>query len=154
MNKALTQAALKRDEPKIDRSQSDWYKDAVIYQLHIKDDIRLLNHIRRSHPAMRDFTNLRFYNAVNDNVLYYGKASEDGSDFLLFHVNLDPHNPQGFQFEVPLWEFGLPDDASIEVEDLLNGNRFTWHGKWQGLELDPTTRPYAAWQLFAPGVPR
>ncbi|TKA97099.1 DUF3416 domain-containing protein [Cereibacter changlensis] len=121
---------------------------------HIKDDIRLLNHIRRSHPAMRDFTNLRFYNAVNDNVLYYGKASADRSDFLLFHVNLDPHNRQEFQFEVPLWEFGLPDDASIEVEDLLNGNRFTWHGKWQGLDLDPTTRPYAVWQLFAPGVPR
>ncbi|PTE20517.1 maltose alpha-D-glucosyltransferase [Cereibacter changlensis JA139] len=36
MNKVLTQSALIRDEPKIDRSQSDWYKDAVIYQLHIK----------------------------------------------------------------------------------------------------------------------
>ncbi|WP_412842030.1 alpha-1,4-glucan--maltose-1-phosphate maltosyltransferase [Cereibacter azotoformans] len=121
---------------------------------HIQDDIRLMNHIRRTHPAMRDFTRLRFYDAHNDAVLAYGKSTEDRSDFLLFHVNLDPHHAQTFQFEVPLWEFGLPDDASVEVEDLLNGNRFTWHGKWQGLELDPQTRPYAIWRLYAPGMPR
>ena len=48
-------------------------------------------------------------------MLYYGKRTPDLSDFLLFHVNLDPHNAQSFAFEVPLWEFGLPDDASIEV---------------------------------------
>ncbi len=35
----------------------------------------------------------------------------DNDDFLLFAVNLDPHNAQAAHFEVPLWEFGLPDDA-------------------------------------------
>ena len=30
---------------------------------------------------------------------------------------------------MPLWEFGLPDDAALEVEDLMRGHRFTWHGK-------------------------
>ena len=30
---------------------------------------------------------------------------------LLFAVNLDPHNAQGADFEVPLWEFGLPDEV-------------------------------------------
>jgi starch synthase (maltosyl-transferring) len=87
-------------------------------------------------------------------VLSYSKKSENLRDFILFHVNLDPHNTQAFHFEVPLWEFGLPDDASIEVRDLLHGNHFTWHGKTQWLELEPETRPYAIWQLFAPGAPR
>ncbi len=119
---------------------------------HIKDDIRLVNRLRREHPALQEFTNLKFYLAANDQVLAYGKQT--GDDFLLFHVNLDPHNVQRFRFEVPLWEFGLPDDASVEVRDLINGNRFTWHGKDHWLELDPETRPYAIWQLFAPGVPR
>lgn len=119
---------------------------------HIKDDIRLLNRLRREHPALQQFTNLTFYHAGNDQVLAYGK--QHGDDFLLFHVNLDPHNVQRFDFEVPLWEFGLPDDASVEVRDLIHGNRFTWHGKSQWLELDPETRPYAIWQLFAPGAPR
>jgi starch synthase (maltosyl-transferring) len=121
---------------------------------HIKDDIRLVNYLRRTHPALQDFLSLAFYNTTSDKVLCYGKRTEDRQDFLLFHVNLDPHNTHAFSFEVPLWEFGLPDDASVEVKDLLHGNHFTWHGKNQLLELEPSTRPYAIWQLFAPGVPR
>jgi len=121
---------------------------------HIKDDIRLVNALRRRHPALRDFLSLAFYNTSNPQVLGYGKRTADLSDFLLFHVNLDPHNPQSFSFEVPLWEFGLPDDAAIEVRDLIRGNYFTWHGKTQLLELAPDSRPYAIWQLFAPGGSR
>jgi len=120
---------------------------------NISWDIKLINRLRREHPALHDFTNLKFYNAWNDNVLYYGKASEDLSDFLLFHVCLDPHNRQETQFEVPLWEFGLPDDASIEVEDMVTGNRFTWHGKTQTLVLDPYYKPYAIWRLIGSGGP-
>ncbi|GGF75861.1 alpha-1,4-glucan:maltose-1-phosphate maltosyltransferase [Paracoccus acridae] len=119
---------------------------------NIQDDIRLMNRLRRSHPALQDFTNVKFYNASSDKVLSYGKQT--GNDFVLIHVNLDPHNTQVFEFEVPLWEFGLPDEASVEVRDLIHGNSFTWHGKNQWLELEPHSRPYAIWQLFAPGVPR
>lgn len=118
---------------------------------HIKDDIRLMNALRHQHPALRDFLSLQFYNTSSEAVLGYGKRTEDLSDFLLFHVNLDPHNTQVFEFEVPLWEFGLPDHGSIEVRDLLHGNRFTWHGKTQWLDLEPHSRPYAIWQLIAPG---
>lgn len=119
---------------------------------HIKDDIRLVNRMRRDHPALRDFLNLEFYNTSNDMVLSYAKRTADLSDFLLFHVNLDPHNTQTFSFEVPLWEFGLPDHAGIEVRDVLNGNSFVWYGKTQFLDLEPATRPYAIWQLVAPGA--
>ncbi|SJM29231.1 hypothetical protein BQ8482_111161 [Mesorhizobium delmotii] len=66
-----------------------------------------------------DFTSLAFYKAWNDNIIYYGKRTADPSDFLLFHVCLDPHSAQGADLEVPLWEFGLSDDASIEVEDMV-----------------------------------
>nr|WP_241557995.1 alpha-1,4-glucan--maltose-1-phosphate maltosyltransferase [Falsirhodobacter deserti] len=119
---------------------------------HIQDDIRLMNRLRQSHPALQEFTNLHFYEADNDNILAYGK--QRGNDFVLIHVNLDPHNTQSFRFEVPMWKFGLPDEASVEVRDLIHGNSFTWHGKYQWLELEPQTRPYAIWQIFAPGVPR
>ncbi|MGR3249896.1 MAG: alpha-1,4-glucan--maltose-1-phosphate maltosyltransferase [Paracoccus sp. (in: a-proteobacteria)] len=137
------------------------YLDSEKYQIrvwdmdqpgNIQDDIRLMNRLRHEHPALQHFTNLKFYYAGNDQVLAYGKRV--GDDFVLIHVNLDPHNVQSFQLEVPLWEFGLPDDASIEVRDLVHGNSFTWHGKYQWLELDPQTRPYVVWQLLAPGVAR
>ncbi len=121
---------------------------------NIQDDIRFLNGLRRSHEALRDFTNLTFYGTSSDDVISYGRYTPDRSEFLLFHVNLDPHETHGFEFEVPLWEFGLSDEASIEVKDVFQGNSFTWHGKSQWLELPPPTRPYAIWQLHAPGTAR
>ena len=67
--------------------------------------------------------------------------------FVLVAVNLDPHNSQGGHFEVPLWEFGLADHASVDVEDLATGSKFTWTGKIQHMLLEPGVRPYAIWRL-------
>ncbi len=114
---------------------------------NIREDITLVNRLRREHPALQQFTNLKFYNAWNDQILCYGKSTADKDSFLLFAVNLDPHNTQTAHFEVPLWEFGLPDDASIGVEDLVSGKRFAWTGKVQHMLLDPNDRPYAIWRL-------
>ncbi|MGM0584704.1 MAG: maltotransferase domain-containing protein [Pseudomonadota bacterium] len=121
---------------------------------HIRDDIRLLNRIRREHPAFADIETLKFYNAFDDHVIYYGRMDPEHDDYVLVQVNLNPHEPRDFRFEVPLWEFDLPDEASVEVEDLLQGNRFTWHGKTQWLRLEPETRPYAVWRLLPPGAAR
>jgi starch synthase (maltosyl-transferring) len=132
------------------------YLDSEKYQIvawswnkadNIRADIALINRLRRAHPALQTLRNLRFYNVWNDQILYYGKATPDKEDFLLFAVNLDPHNAQGAHFEVPLWEFGLPDTGSIAVEDLVTGKRFTWSGKVQHMLLDPEERPYAIWRL-------
>ena len=105
----------------------------------------------REHPALQSFTNLVFFNAWNDNIIYYGKMTPAKDDFLLFAVNLDPRNGQGADFEVPLWEFGLPDEASIDAKDLVSDTRFTWQGKVQHVWRDPYERPYAIWQLNQPG---
>jgi len=118
---------------------------------NIKADIMFVNRLRHENAALRQFTNLKFYNAWNDNILYFGKYTDDLSNFLLFAINLDPHNPHGAHFEVPLWEFGLTDDAMIEAEDLVTGQPFTWTGKVQHMFLDPHQRPYMAWRLIPPG---
>jgi starch synthase (maltosyl-transferring) len=117
---------------------------------HIRGDIALMNRLRREHPALQEFANVEFYNMWNDNIIYYGKRTRDLSSFLLFAVNLDPHNGQGAHFEVPLWEFGLPDEAAIEVEDLVADYAFTWHGKVQHVFIDPHQRPYFIWRLVSP----
>jgi starch synthase (maltosyl-transferring) len=121
---------------------------------HIRADISLVNRLRREHPALQQFSNLKFYNAWNDSIIYYGKWTDDLSSFLLFACTLDPHHPQGTWFEVPLWEFGLPDDATIEALDLVTDQPFAWHGKGQHMWLDPNTRPYMAWRLLLPSVRR
>jgi starch synthase (maltosyl-transferring) len=132
------------DSEKYEIKAWDWDRPG-----HIRDDIRLVNRLRRERPALQQFRNLNFYNAWNDQILYYGKFSDDRSDFVLVAVNLDPRNPQGAHFEVPLWEFGLRDEDAIQVEDLVTGDRLTWTGKVQHMLLDPRNRNYAIWRLLA-----
>ena len=40
---------------------------------------------------------------------------------MLVAVSLDPRQVAGDAFEVPLWEFGLPDDGEIAAEELMRG---------------------------------
>ena len=135
------------------------YLDSEKYQLrqwdfdapgHIKDDIRLMNRLRREHECLRQFRGLRFYEAHNENVILYGRMTDDLASFVLVAVSLDPHNAQGADIEVPLWEFGLPDNARIDAIDLVTGAPFTWEGKWQNVYLTPNDRPYAMWRLMGP----
>ena len=68
-------------------------------------------------------------------------------------VSLDPHGAQEADFEVPLWEFGLPDHGVIGVKDLLGGHVFTLNGKTHRIALDPATRPVVIWRLSPPKSP-
>ncbi|MFW5833477.1 MAG: maltotransferase domain-containing protein [Pseudomonadota bacterium] len=135
------------DSEKYEIKAWDWNRPG-----NIREDIRLLNTIRRENPAFWSFTNLEFHEAWNDKVMVYSKVTPTLDNAVMVAVNLDPHTAQGCQFEVPLWKFGLADDASIDVEDLVTGARFTWNGKVQHLWLDPRERPYAIWRLVPPGL--
>ena len=66
---------------------------------------------------------------------------------ILVAVSLDPHHPQESMFELPLWEWGLSDDGSVSVEDLMSGARFIWTGKLQRVRLDPAELPFAIWRV-------
>jgi starch synthase (maltosyl-transferring) len=57
-------------------------------------DITRLNRIRKANPALHTHTNVTFYNAFNDNILYYGKPSREGDEMILVAVNLNPHGPK------------------------------------------------------------
>jgi starch synthase (maltosyl-transferring) len=137
------------------------YKDSEKYELKHRDfskpgniaaEIAQLNRIRAGEPALQSHLGITFYNAFNDNILYYGKTAPGRSDRLLIAVNLDPHHAQGCDFEIPLWEWGLPDHESLVVEDLLHGYKFTWTGKIQHMHLAPEM-PYAIWRVRPPGSP-
>jgi starch synthase (maltosyl-transferring) len=117
---------------------------------HIKDDIRLINRLRRDNPALWQFTNLTFLNAWNDNILAFYKITSERDNCIVVAVNLDPHDAHGADVEMPLWEFGLPDTASIDAIDLTADRRLTWTGKIQHVWLDPSERPYAVWRLIPP----
>jgi starch synthase (maltosyl-transferring) len=131
------------------------YRDSEKYELKNRDfaaadsvvsEITKLNALRRQEPHFRSQKGITFYNAFNDNILYYGKTAPGRTDRILVAVNLDPHHEQVCDFEIPLWEWGLPDHESLAVEDLVNGYKFTWTGKIQRLRLEPSS-PYAIWRV-------
>lgn len=117
---------------------------------NIRDHIRRLNAIRNAHEALHTSRNVQFLNAWNDNIIAYARPAASRDEIIMVLVNLDPHNRQECAYEAPLWEFGLPDSASVEVDDLLFGGRFTLYGKTHQIALDPAHNPVIIWRLIAP----
>ncbi len=114
---------------------------------NIVEEISRLNRIRRENPALHTHTSVLFLNAWNDHVLAYAKATPNRDNLLVVAVNLDPHAVQEADFEIPLWEMGLPDHATVVVDDLMADTSFRWTGKVQHVRLDPGHFPFAIWRL-------
>ncbi len=134
------------------------YLDSEKYEIRIRDfaapgnivgEITALNRIRKAHPALQSHLGLAFYNSSNDQVLAYGKTAPGHDDMIFTVLSLDPHQPQETGFEIPLWHWGLPDQGTLEAEDLMTGRRFTLNGKGQWLRLDPGAAPFAIWRLWS-----
>ncbi len=133
------------DSEKYEIKAWDWNRPG-----NIRNHIAALNRIRRENPALQDFRNVQFLNCWNDNVIAYAKLTPERDNCVIVIVNLDPRNRQDASLEIPLWEFGLPDNAQIEAQDLVHGGRFTIHGKVQTVGLDPIDRPVLIWRLTPP----
>ncbi|MGE0459298.1 MAG: 4-alpha-glucanotransferase, partial [Bauldia sp.] len=122
------------------------YLDSEKYELrvwdydrpgNIRSHIEALNRIRRANPALHDFRNVTFLNAWNDNVIAYFRRLPDAREGVLVVVNLDPHHVHSTWFVIPLWDFGLADQASGHAEDLLLGIGFDLYGKNHQITRDP-----------------
>ena len=117
---------------------------------NIKNHIRQLNAMRNAHAVLQMQGNIKFLNAWNDNVIAYLRVSPRRDEAIMVIANLDPRVRQECAYEAPLWEFGLPDDGVIEVDDLLYGGRFTLYGKNHQIALDPSHNPVIIWRLIPP----
>jgi starch synthase (maltosyl-transferring) len=106
-----------RDSEKYELKFRDWNAPG-----NIKREIAFLNRIRRSEPALQTHLGTTFYNAFNENIIYFGRHSGRSSDRILIAINLNPHAPEQADFEIPLWEWGLPDSGALLAQDLLSPN--------------------------------
>lgn len=143
------------DSEKYEIRAWDWQRPG-----NIIDDITRLNQLRAENPALQSHLGVHFLDASNDNILYFVKSTpvartgtesdttlRFGDNVVLVAINLDPGQRQEADIVLPLHGFGLADTASILVDDLIDEQRFTWHGGRQRIVLDPRTRPYAIWRL-------
>lgn len=129
------------DSEKYEIRAWDWNRPG-----NIIGEITKLNQIRRSNPALQTQKGITFQSASNDRVIAYTKATPERDNVVLVVINLDPYASQGAWIELPLWEFGQPDDGALQAEDLFHGHRFTWHGKRQYVQLEPG-QPFAMWRI-------
>jgi len=114
---------------------------------NIKDFITKVNKIRRENPALRLYRNLRFYQADNDNILFYGKSTKDKKSIILVAVNLDPFHRHECHVDIPLEEFGLKSDETFELHELITGERFLCKEARQHISLDPKKEPAHIYNL-------
>src|SRR6266540_2168891 len=135
-NKALPGREEYLDSEKYQFKERDWNAPG-----NIKDWIARLNKIRKENRALQLYTNLRFYHAANDAILFYGKMTAARDNIILVVVNLDPFRKQNSFVYVPIEEFGQMESDAYQVHDLLSDARYTWRGRQNYVELDPEIQP-------------
>src|SRR5262245_42884915 len=135
-NNALPAREEYLDSEKYQFKQRDWNAPG-----NIKNWITRINHIRKQNRALQMYTNLRFYHADNDAILFYGKMTPARDNIILVVVNLDPFRKQNSFVHVPIEEFGQMGSDAYQVHDLLNDARYIWRGRQNYVELDPRTQP-------------
>ncbi len=114
---------------------------------NIKYLITKVNQIRRDNPALQQYTNLRFYQADNDNMLFYGKATEDKQNIILVAVNLDPYSAHESTLYIPIHEFGIGREETYQLHNLITDERMLCKGEQVGIRLDPQVDPAYIFQL-------
>ena len=103
--------------------------------------IAAVNRARRDNPALHSDGNLRFHPTDNDSIICYSKRGNDGGNLIVMVVSLDYHGIEHGFIDLPLAEWGIDPGRPYEVHDLLGGQRFTWQGACNFVELDPGKLP-------------
>jgi starch synthase (maltosyl-transferring) len=132
------------------RPGSEEYLDSEKYQIRqwdlerpqsLRRLISVVNRIRRGNPALQSDWGLAFHSVSNDNLLCYSKRSEDGKNVILMVINLDPGRTQAGMVDIPLDRFGVADGAPYFANELLVGEQYTWTGRQNYVELNPSKVP-------------
>ncbi|MBA3312852.1 MAG: alpha-1,4-glucan--maltose-1-phosphate maltosyltransferase [Planctomycetota bacterium] len=124
------------DSEKYQLRHWDWDRPNVFREL-----IALVNGIRKENPALQFDHRLRFYPTDNERIVCYGKTTPGYSNIIVTVVNVDPYHPQSGHIKLPLHVFGLNVDDAYQVQDLLTGAHFLWHGESNFVSLDPRGVP-------------
>jgi len=135
---------------------SEEYLDSEKYQLRhwplnrtdsLWPLIARINRIRRDNPALQADHDLTFCAVDNDQLIAYLKHDAASRDIVLTVVNLDAHNTQSGWIEMDLREFGIEEDDTFQVHDLLSEQRYQWRGRRNFVMLDPQRMPAHVFRL-------
>ncbi|MHB0928425.1 MAG: alpha-1,4-glucan--maltose-1-phosphate maltosyltransferase, partial [Candidatus Nanopelagicales bacterium] len=96
--------------------------------------LKLLNRIRREHPALQTLRGISFHETSSDSVIAYSRR--EGDDVILTICSLNPHGTAPATVKLNMPALGLGWDAQFTAHDLVSNNSWTW-GREVYVELDP-----------------
>jgi starch synthase (maltosyl-transferring) len=141
-NRAIPGTEEYQDSEKYEIRHWDWDRPG-----NIRDYITRINQIRMDNPALHTFTNLRFYQADNDHILFYGKMNADKSNILLFAINMDPYTVHEARLRIPIEECGISEHDTYQMHELIQDTRHQVVGRDYTIRLDPNHEPAAIFTL-------
>ncbi len=124
------------DSEKYEMKHWDWNRPG-----NIRPIVERVNQIRQQNPALQRIRNIELYDIDNENMLCYGKATDDQSNVIITVVNLDPHHRQAGWIQLPLHHLDVDPHQTYLMDDLLTGDKFIWQGQSNYVELDPRVIP-------------
>jgi len=108
---------------------------------NLVDYVTRINRIRRENRALHAYTNLRFYNADDPNILFYGKTTPERDNLVFVAVNLDPFATHASPVDVPIAELGIGESQTYRVHELIGDRWYNWRGARNYVELHPNVEP-------------
>ncbi len=121
--------------PQAGRTESEEYLDSEKYEIRQRTRnapgslvplITSLNRIRHANRALQSNASLHFHSVDNPQLICYSKSTPDFDNTILAVVNLDSFNEQTGWTHLDLGQIGCSSAETFLVEDLLNGDQYTW----------------------------
>ncbi|MFP5310392.1 MAG: alpha-1,4-glucan--maltose-1-phosphate maltosyltransferase [Actinomycetes bacterium] len=100
-----------------------------------------VNAIRHAHPALQQDRGFQVHHVEDDALFAYSKRDPRTGDVVLCVVNLDPDHTRAGWTWLDTGALGLADHDTFDVEDLLGGDTYRWHGPRNFVQLDPHRMP-------------
>jgi starch synthase (maltosyl-transferring) len=132
------------------REGSEEYLDSEKYEIkarawdapgNLVDFVTTVNRIRRQHPALHGYTNLRFHGTDDPHVVFYGKMTPAADDVVFVAASLDYAATRASLVDVPISELGIAPDEPYKMHELLSDRWFEWRGPRGYVILDPAVDP-------------
>ena len=125
------------DSEKYEVKSWDWNN-----QTNLKRLITQINKIRRQEKALQDTFNCIVCDTTNDNLFAYYKVDVESDNHLLMVVNLDPHHLHAGQVKIPIEDLLKHGGNGLQMHDLITGQSFNWHSRWNYVELGQPKLPF------------
>ncbi|MFN6379548.1 MAG: alpha-1,4-glucan--maltose-1-phosphate maltosyltransferase [Flavobacteriales bacterium] len=107
--------------------------------------IALVNKYRNENAAMHFTNNYTSVHTEHDQIMAWLKVY--GDNRIICVANLDAYNRQSTQIHVPLSLIGKHEGQAYVVHDLLTGEKYTWYGSRNFVDLDPYKLPFHLFRI-------